>query len=172
MNKLITITLCILVMITTSCAKNNSSRDDYESLESRGLDILEVEGTTDSYDVEEAMENGDVIGLNGYNGNMSELHDFISNVNNSVVDSVRIVSYTFEGDAIITDLVYDGEKINYICDNSRDKWGVPLILKGEYLKIEVKEDRRNSMKIMDIYIYGEGTELIAASIRKELWDVD
>ena len=81
----------------------------------------------DSYTSKTAIKNGDVVDVHGKQYNVEKLDKFIENVKNNNKDKVRITTYTIEGGAIITDLDYDGENINYTNDNTRDNFGKPRI---------------------------------------------
>lgn len=55
--------------------------------------------------------------------NIDRFYVFLDNVTNQKADSLRVVSYTTEGDPIFQDLGYDGETIVSIVDSSRDSYG-------------------------------------------------
>jgi hypothetical protein len=84
------------------------------------------------YTSETAIKNGDVVDIHGKQYNAEKLEKFIENVQNVNKDKVRITQYTIEGDAIIIDLVFDGKKINYTYDNTRDDFGIPTIEKKKF----------------------------------------
>jgi len=86
----------------------------------------------DSYTSKTAIKNGDVVVANGNQYNVEKLDEFMENVKNNIKDKVRITRYTIEGDAIITDLDYDGENINYTDDNTRDSFGKPSIVTEKF----------------------------------------
>jgi hypothetical protein len=50
--------------------------------------------------------------------NLGIFYDFLSNVNKGHIDTIRIISYTFEGIPIVKYLFYDGNKIFYISDST------------------------------------------------------
>lgn len=55
--------------------------------------------------------------------NKDELDRFVNNVNNNIPDFIRCISYTIEGDMIITDVNFDGDNSYRVCfDWTRDKW--------------------------------------------------
>jgi hypothetical protein len=74
------------------------------------------------------------------NFNIDKLYNFINNVESKKQDKLRIVSYTKEGDAIITDLQYDGNIIKCRTDSTRDRFGSRMISHGEYTKIVMEEN--------------------------------
>lgn len=54
--------------------------------------------------------------------NLDKFQQFLTHVKNGKADKVRIVHYTVEGDPIFQTLDYDGININYLFDNSNDKF--------------------------------------------------
>ena len=84
------------------------------------------------YTNETAIKNGDVVNVQGKQYNVEKLDKFIENVKKGNNDKVRITTYTDEGGAMITDLEYDGKKINYTYDTTRDGMGVPKIDKKKF----------------------------------------
>jgi len=76
----------------------------------------------EKYSSEMAKANGDVVGAFTGAFNVNKLDEFISNVDNNLNDYVRIVNYTIEGDAIITELSYDWGNITAVVDATRDKF--------------------------------------------------
>jgi len=84
------------------------------------------------YTTETAIKNGDVVVVHGKQYNVKRLEKFMENIKNNKNDKVRITAYTIEGGAIVTDLEYDGKKINYIYDSTRDTLGEQKIDKKEF----------------------------------------
>lgn len=93
------------------CSKSTKSNSDNDS----------------SYTSEIAIKNGDVVNFHGKEYNVEKLEQFLSNVKKGNNDKIRITQYTFEGAAIITDLDYDGNVINYTYDTTRDDYGIKKI---------------------------------------------
>lgn len=58
----------------------------------------------------------------------------MENVKNNKKDKIRIIRYTTEGRAIITHLDFDGKKINYTYDSTRDGMGEQKIDKKKFNK--------------------------------------
>jgi hypothetical protein len=55
--------------------------------------------------------------------NLEKFQQFLAHVKSGRADKVRIVNYTDEGDSIFQTLNYDGININYLFDDSNDKFG-------------------------------------------------
>lgn len=54
---------------------------------------------------------------------VEKFNAFITHFENGKSDKVRITMYTTEGDPIFYNLDYDGKKIKYTFDNSKDAFG-------------------------------------------------
>ncbi len=80
-------------------------------------------------------EIGAVIDVHGKVKNIKALDRFVDNFNASKTDKVTVVSYTIEGDPIIFQLIYDGEKITYYSDTRQDKFGQQSVIKQELMSI-------------------------------------
>jgi hypothetical protein len=74
----------------------------------------------------------DVVETHGRIENIKRLDEFTLNVQNDKQDNVRLVRYTIEGDPILHDLAYDGEKVEFKLDSTRDQYGSGEI--STYLK--------------------------------------
>ena len=103
--------------------------DDIDKFINNSKDIKPSSNKDHPYTSETAIKNGDVVNLHGKEYNVEKLEQFMENVKKGVNDKIRITQYTVEGGAIITDLEYDGEKINYTYDTTRDNWGAKKIEK-------------------------------------------
>ncbi|WP_459501824.1 DUF4362 domain-containing protein [Bacillus sp. C1] len=65
----------------------------------------------------------DIVGKMGGVTNLDKFEKFLVHVKNGQSDKVRIVNYTDEGNPIFQTLEYDGMNINYMFDDSNDKFG-------------------------------------------------
>ncbi|BCZ47888.1 hypothetical protein psyc5s11_39550 [Clostridium gelidum] len=85
----------------------------------------ELDKLPQEYSSELAQKNGDVVQVHGRDFNIEKLDNFIENYKNikkNVADMVRITTYTYEGDAIICDLIIDSEGVKLIEDITRDNF--------------------------------------------------
>lgn len=87
-----------------------------------GLLLVIVSLSACSYDFEQGIANGDVINVHGDVYNVAVLHAFLANVEEKMPDRLRIVEYTNEGDPLLYDLDYDGEKLTVEVDRSQDQY--------------------------------------------------
>lgn len=78
--------------------------------------------TSEPYAIKEAIEKGDIV-FTGKVDNFDKFEQFISNLTIKEADSIRVTSYTDEGDPIFKDLKFDGNVINYTYDTSHDAFG-------------------------------------------------
>lgn len=81
----------------------------------------------------------DVVNKHGKITNLTHFEEFFENVQYSRKDAVRIVAYTIEGDAIITELQFDGSTIEYILDTTRDAYGQQEVITTNCTSIEKLE---------------------------------
>lgn len=75
------------------------------------------------YNLDAAIERGDIVDVHGNVKNSERLEEFYQNTLNNNKDKIRIIQLTIEGDPIFNDLEYDGKEIIYRYDNSEDKFG-------------------------------------------------
>ena len=99
-----------------------------------------IENLPKNYSFIQAIRDNCVISANSHKiYNKNELDRFLENVNNNIPDFVRCISFSEEGDMLITDVNFEGNKsFRYCLDSTRDKWAS-------------KEDRT--------YRYGKFTDL-------------
>ena len=76
-----------------------------------------------SYPPELAAQHGDYVDVHGTISNADAMMAFRSAVDGQKPAAIRIVRYTVEGDPIIADVVYDGERFTLREDASRDQYG-------------------------------------------------
>ena len=164
MRKIMIIALIIVWIISiTSCSRQLPEKyRPGNSIESKSSNKVNVETALDlpkRYEPDVATQNGDIVDVHGKTSNLQRLGLFISNTNREVKDTVRITTYTIEGDAIISVLNYDGQRIEYIMDTTRDNWGTKKILRtiGEQIRIEsktLKHDDGTQEKVKIYYLIG------------------
>lgn len=77
---------------------------------------------SEPYSYEEAVSKGDVVFIDKVY-NSEKFEQFLTNLTNKKADSIRVTSYTDEGDPIFKDLNFDGSVISYIYDTSNDAFG-------------------------------------------------
>lgn len=142
MKKIIVASIISILILSVACENKSNSENgsiDISKSNDMGIDkeVLKednnnAEYNNEPYIVEEALKNGDIVSLHGDIKNVEKLNYFLENIKNNKEDKVRIVSITIEGDSIITDLIYKDNKLTYIYDNTRDKFGLPKIINKEF----------------------------------------
>ncbi|WP_068775732.1 DUF4362 domain-containing protein [Paenibacillus sp. FJAT-26967] len=75
------------------------------------------------YPSETAVQNGDVVYNRSRLANLDKWDRFLNNLKNKKEDHIRLVSYTIEGDAILDELNFNGTRIKYTHDSTRDNFG-------------------------------------------------
>ncbi|QTD41906.1 DUF4362 domain-containing protein [Sporosarcina sp. Te-1] len=70
-----------------------------------------------------SVEDVDVINHHRGIEGLEKMERFYSDFQNGKTSDLRIVHYTLEGDPIVTDLAYDGKKLQVTFDSSRDAFG-------------------------------------------------
>ncbi len=75
------------------------------------------------YTAEAAAKNGDIVLLHNEAKNTNKLTEFLGKVQLGIPAMVRITEFTIEGDAIITDCLYNRKYFIFRHDNTRDKFG-------------------------------------------------
>ena len=110
-----------------------------------------IEELPEDYSFIQAIRDNCVISSNRYKiYNKDELDRFLENVNNNVPDFVRCISFTEEGDMLITDVNFEGNKsFRYCLDLTRDKWSGAedrTYKYGRFTELKIDEsDERISM---------------------------
>ncbi|MGY3312570.1 uncharacterized protein YcfL [Peribacillus simplex] len=75
--------------------------------------------------------------------NLTRLKDFIQNVSKGKEDKIRVVSYSKEGDPIISDITYNLETLEVTSDTTRDEYGDNTIKTYKCKTIEVIKNENN-----------------------------
>ncbi|WP_456270962.1 DUF4362 domain-containing protein [Bacillus sp. AK031] len=121
---LILILIVMLSLWTAGCQSNENTSQD-------------TIGDWNVPEYEQAAE--DIVYSNDGVKNEDRFFAFLENVNQGIKDTIRVVTYTEEGDPILQDLEYDGDKISYKLDTRRDKFGSGEIQTAACQSIEVEE---------------------------------
>ncbi|MDM5232351.1 DUF4362 domain-containing protein [Lysinibacillus pakistanensis] len=87
------------------------------------LIILTGCSLTGGYDSSKAIKRGDITILHNGVHNLERFELFLEHLANNQEDTVRVTSYTKEGDPIFEDVHFDGKDIQYTHDNSQDAFG-------------------------------------------------
>jgi hypothetical protein len=96
---------------------------------------------------EEKPGYDEVIDRHGQVENMERLDTFISEVQSSSKDKVRLIRYTIEGDPIYHDLDFDGTTLTMTLDTTEDKFGNGEVHSYQ-CKSMVKEESNTETKYM------------------------
>lgn len=126
MKKVLTLIFISIVIISlAACGKNQVSNIDEKIVNQLMTEYLELKDLPEKYDTEQAKNYGDVVSIHGKVYNNEKLTTFMEKYNKQEPAMVRITHLTIEGNAIIKDLMYDGNSLLLKEDNTRDKFAAP-----------------------------------------------
>ncbi|QAA32794.1 DUF4362 domain-containing protein [Clostridium manihotivorum] len=149
---LILLILCSTIGFT-ACAKSKqqvikceSVKNETTAIEAKisGNEKIITEKLPKEYKSDTAINNGDIVGVHGKGYNIEKLDKFIENLENKQKDTVRVTTYTTEGDAIVNILEFSGAELNFIVDTTRDNFGSKKTTKYKAYEI-VKESKNNGV---------------------------
>ncbi len=94
--------LALFIFIITGCQNHDSDLTSKEVKNELNADVVDTHGGVDGLD---------------------NMETFYQQVQKNKEADLRVIHYTTEGDAIVTDLTYDGQQINVEDDSTRDQFG-------------------------------------------------
>jgi hypothetical protein len=80
--------------------------------------------------------SNEVIDIHGMIENIEVLDLFVDNVQSEKKDKVRLIRYTTEGDPIFHDLDYNGSKLTFTLDTTKDKFGQGDVISNDCQSIQ------------------------------------
>ena len=103
---------------------------------SRYVDITDIRDLPEDYghyDIrDQAIADGVVVTFSGATANSGKITEFLQSAAKGESAFMRTIYYTTEGDPIITDYEFDGEKYIVTYDNSRDSFGTYICPQLDY----------------------------------------
>lgn len=103
---------------------------------SRYVDITDIRDLPEDYghyDIrDQAIADGVVVTFSGATANSGKITEFLQSAAKGKSAFMRTIYYTTEGDPIITDYEFDGEKYIVTYDNSRDSFGTYICPQVDY----------------------------------------
>lgn len=117
-----------LLFILSGCQSNEANQGNKPSNDTRQDNIPEY-----------VQSSEDIVDLHGNITNLDKFFAFAENVNQGVIDKIRVVRYTEEGDPMLHDLEYDGEVILSTTDTRRDGFGSGSLITATCKSIDIKE---------------------------------
>lgn len=108
-----------------------------------------IEDLPKEYSLINAIKDNCVISLHGKKiFNKDKLDRFLENVENNNADFMRYISYTIEGDMIITDVNFEGSNsFRVTIDSTRDKWASEADRTYQYGRFTKLEKQENGEEI-------------------------
>lgn len=85
----------------------------------------------------------DVVDMHGGISGLDKMENYFQQVSKYKKGDLRVVSYTIEGDPILTDLAYDGKQINVTHDYTRDQYGSGRVDSFQCRKLKREENPTN-----------------------------
>ncbi|MCR8851041.1 DUF4362 domain-containing protein [Rossellomorea sp. SC111] len=105
--------------------------------------------------------NADVVNVHGGITGLDKMENYFQQVEKEKKGDLRVVSYTIEGDPILTDLAYDGKHINVTFDYTRDQYGNGEVKSFQCGKLKREENPTN----LSYYLTG------CEGVKGETWGV-
>ncbi len=145
------------------------------------IDVIKIQTETDyktkieklpsNYTVEQAISDNCVVTKTGGEiKNIDELNRFLDNVNSNQPDFIRCISFTIEGDMIITDVTFEGNNSFRVClDSTRDKFSSSedrIYRYFRFSKIDIEDtDSRKEIYLKNA-LEGDLNEILVLSYSK------
>lgn len=101
--------------------------------EKKGEGWPATEMLDEDYFKEENIKDGNLVIVHGKEGGADLLWNFLSHTQTGIINFLRMISFTDEGDPIVTDVLYDGTSYHVFTDSSRDAF------RGDYPNIQAAE---------------------------------
>lgn len=135
------------------------------------LEPINIEDLPEKYNVLQAINDNCIVRTNSAQiFNKDELDQFIENVNNNQPDFIRCISFTIEGDMIITDVDFEGDNIFSVCkDLTRDKYSSKddrTYKYGKFSKLVVDETDDGTSILLQQPIEGSMESVYVCGYRK------
>lgn len=100
----------------------------------------------------------DIVDTHGDIHNLERFEEFIQHVEDLQSDSIRIISYTTEGDPIVKEVEFTGELFELVYDTRRDGFGSQVIHTYTCTAID-REETQNSSRFQLTGCEGEDTPI-------------
>ena len=131
----------------------------------------DIEDLPENYNILQAINDKCVVRTNNAQVfNKDELDKFLENVNNNTADFIRCISFTIEGDMIITDVDFEGNNIFSVCkDLTRDKYSSKddrTYKYGKFSKLVVDETDDGTSILLQQPIEGSMESVYVCGYRK------
>lgn len=134
---------------------------------------INIEELPQNYSFINAIQDNCVISIHGKKlYNKDKLDSFLKNVKDNKSDSIRCISYTVEGDMLITDVNFEGNNsFRTCCDWTRDKYSSEedrTYKYGKFAKLVIDETDAGTDIYLEEPIEGDLKEISIASYEKNV----
>lgn len=110
----------------------------------------------------------DIVNHHSSLDNAERLKEFMNRVKNGEKDTIRVVKYTIEGDAIVDDVSFDGKILKVKNDATRDEYGKKEIETYLCKSIEMSKDKNNQDEYVLTGCFEDGSPYrLATNYEKE-----
>lgn len=186
MNKSIKIVIGILVIIIViwgiifaiEYINNNNFENEANKNEEIKQNIkiqtdykVKIEELPQDYSLQNAIKDNCIVSIHGMKlYNKDELDRFLENVNNNTPDFIRCISFTIEGDMLITDVNFEGNNsFRTCCDWTRDEWSSKedrTYKYGRFTKLVIDETDEGTGIYLENAIEGDLKEIYVTGYKK------
>lgn len=115
--------------------------------------------------------NNEVIETHGRLENIDRLDLFVDNVQSGKKDKVRLDRYTIEGDPIFHDLDYNGSKLTFTLDTSKDQFGQGEVKSNDCKSIQRLESETETKYLLESCPDPQISELLTISYDTDKQDL-
>lgn len=137
--------LAIILVFLTACNESNQTAGP----------------TAEPTEENDSELNADVVNMHGGISGLDNMENYFQMVKKQKKGDLRVVSYTIEGDPILTDLAYDGKQIDVTFDYTRDQYGDGKVESFQCGKLNREENPTN----LSYYLTG------CEGVKGETWGV-
>lgn len=116
------VTVLIIILSLAACGTKQIDTDNNNEVKKLMSEYKPLNELPEDYRSDIAEANGDVVSVHGKGYNIEKLDVFMESLKKNQPAAIRITQYTIEGDAIISDIIYNGKSILLTEDHSRDKF--------------------------------------------------
>ncbi|MCL6574018.1 MAG: DUF4362 domain-containing protein [Bacillus sp. (in: Bacteria)] len=109
--------------------------------------------------------------IHGMIENSERLDLFVDNVQSEKKDKVRLIRYTTEGDPIFHDLDYNGSKLTFTLDTTKDKFGQGNVISNDCQSIQRLESDTETKYLLEGCTDPQISELLTISYDTDKQDL-
>lgn len=155
--------MIMILFIITGCTVNKENL----SIKKEPVDIIEnlfyseytpIKDLSKDYNIDQAIKDNFFVVTYNKTYHQDLYDSFIENIKSNKDTFLRIIQSTVEGDTIITDIIYENDKVVVITDNTRDRYSGEEDRKITIEKYEHIEERNEILEtggIRQLIVYND-----------------